>query len=62
MKNVKTELLVTYGVIEGGWRPGEFRNPAALATDVQGLIAILTVESPICETPAKGEGSFSTLG
>ncbi len=40
MKNVKTKLLATYGVGDGGWHPGEFRNPSALATDKQGNLIV----------------------
>jgi hypothetical protein len=36
----KTELVATYGILEGGCRPGEFNNPAALATDSQGNLIV----------------------
>ena len=36
----KTKLQETYGVLQGGGRPGEFRNPAALATDPSGNLIV----------------------
>lgn len=63
MKNVKTELLATYGIIEGGWRPGEFRNPAALATDVRGnLIVCDTGNHRIQKFDGQGNGVWIVGG
>ncbi len=36
----KTELVATYGALEGGDAPGAFRNPAALATDAGGNLIV----------------------
>jgi sugar lactone lactonase YvrE len=40
LENLKTELLESYGSVEGGWRPGEFNHPAALASDSQGNLIV----------------------
>ena len=40
MQNLKSELVATYGTLQGGWGPGEFDNPAALATDTQGNLIV----------------------
>ncbi len=40
MESSKTQLIHTYGSLHGGDRPGEFRNPSALATDPDGNLIV----------------------
>jgi sugar lactone lactonase YvrE len=40
LEGPRTELVSTLGVLAGGDRPGEFNNPAALATDTEGNLVV----------------------
>jgi sugar lactone lactonase YvrE len=40
MTEPRTELVATYGALQGGDDPGHFRNPAALATDNAGHLIV----------------------